>query len=205
MSTGMPPSAGSDAPVMKSASSEARNNSALATTQAVPCMPCGGTRASRRRMISSRGLLMVRARGSMVIGVATRRSRMALARMPYSTLRIASCDHTGFRHLEGNVWIVLPRGDGLDHQDHARFLRAHDRKRSDGAFGSRSGLQGSSAKVVLRIGEGDVGLRRAPDQRPRRARPIAVGRLRSRRISRAALRPGLPETPPPGWVPAPHM
>jgi hypothetical protein len=29
-----------------------------------------------------------------------------------------------------------------------------------------------------------------------------VGRLRSRRISRAAFHPGLPETPPPGWVPA---
>jgi putative transposase len=42
-------------------------------------------------------------------------------------------------------------------------------------------------------------------QRARRARPIAVSKLRSRRISRAALRPGLPDTPPPGWVPAPHI
>ena len=37
------------------------------------------------------------------------------------------------------------------------------------------------------------------------ARPIAVRQRRSRRISRAALRPGLPDTPPPGWVPAPHV
>ena len=61
------------------------------------------------------------------------------------------------------------------------------------------------AEILIGIGDGDIGHRRAPGQRPRRARPIAVGRLRSRRISRAALRPGLPETPPPGWVPAPHI
>lgn len=30
-------------------------------------------------------------------------------------------------------------------------------------------------------------------------------RLKSRRTSRAALRPGRPVTPPPGWDPAPHM
>src|SRR5579863_4083367 len=35
----------------------------------------------------------------------------------------------------------------------------------------------------------------------RRSRP----RRKSVRISRAALCPGAPLTPPPGWVPAPHM
>ena len=34
---------------------------------------------------------------------------------------------------------------------------------------------------------------------------LKLRRLKSRRISRAALWPGAPVTPPPGWVPEPHM
>jgi hypothetical protein len=81
MSTSMTPSVGNDTPVMKSASSEARDNAGLATSQAVPCWRRRGTRASRARMISSRGLLMVWARTSMAIGVVTGPGWMALARM----------------------------------------------------------------------------------------------------------------------------
>ena len=43
-----PPSTGSSTPVMKRASSEARNRAALATSQAVPMPPFSGTASSRR-------------------------------------------------------------------------------------------------------------------------------------------------------------
>src|SRR6185503_5097250 len=54
--TDMPPSTGSAAPVMKFASSEARNSAALATSQAVPMRLRSGTLASRMAATSARDL-----------------------------------------------------------------------------------------------------------------------------------------------------
>ena len=45
---------------------------------------------------------------------------------------------------------------------------------------------------------------RQPTLEPRDAQAGNGSRQRSRSISRAALRPGSPVTPPPGWAPAPH-
>src|SRR4051812_50202670 len=64
MLTIAPPSTGSAVPVMKLASSEARNSAALATSQAVPILPRSGTLASRAAATSARGLPLWRARGA---------------------------------------------------------------------------------------------------------------------------------------------
>src|ERR1700738_2324404 len=62
MWTRAPPSTGSATPVMKFASSEARNSAALATSQAVPILRRSGTRASRAAAPPARLLLMSSAR-----------------------------------------------------------------------------------------------------------------------------------------------
>ena len=71
-------------PVMKLASSEARNSAALATSQPVPIFLRSGTRALRMAATSARDLPQVRARVSTAIGVFIRPGRIALARTPYS-------------------------------------------------------------------------------------------------------------------------
>src|SRR5213080_453213 len=78
-----PPSTGRVTPVMKFASSEARNRAALATSQPVPIFLRKGTWASRIASISARGFLNSRARVSTAIGVFIRPGRMTLARIPY--------------------------------------------------------------------------------------------------------------------------
>src|SRR5450432_2458736 len=78
-----PPSTGNVTPVMKLASSEARNNAALATSQPVPIFLRSGTLASRSASTSARLFLNSRARVSTAIGVFIRPGRMTLARMPY--------------------------------------------------------------------------------------------------------------------------
>jgi hypothetical protein len=179
---------------MKSASSDARNYAALATSLAVSWRPRGGTRASRSRMISSRGLLMVRERTSTAIGVAIRPGRMALARMPYSASRIASCHVKAVCRpigLVGYVWIVLPRGNGRDHQDHAGFLFAHD-----GLLSSPGPSPVSIQRQVRK--SSDVFTARWPAGSPKpqgcrlpRLPPDAVprrGRARTRLTPRPALR-----------------
>src|SRR5882724_3624345 len=89
--TSAPPSTGSATPVMKLASSEARNNAALATSQAVPILCRNGTRASRPAATSARLLPLARARVSTAIGVSINPGRMTLARTPYSAFWIATC------------------------------------------------------------------------------------------------------------------
>src|SRR5215470_4006805 len=89
--TRAPPSTGSATPVMKFASSEARNNAALATSQAVPILCRNGTRASRDAATSARLLPEARARVSTAIGVSIRPGRITLARTPNSAFWIASC------------------------------------------------------------------------------------------------------------------
>src|SRR5438045_8984535 len=66
---------------MKLASSEARNNAALATSQPVPILPRNGTLASRSAAISARLRLLARARVSTAIGVSISPGRMQLARL----------------------------------------------------------------------------------------------------------------------------
>ena len=77
--------------MMKLASSEARNNAALATSQAVPILRRSGTRASRSVATWARLLPLTRARVSTAIGVSIRPGRITLARMPYSAFWIATC------------------------------------------------------------------------------------------------------------------
>jgi putative molybdopterin biosynthesis protein len=83
--------AGSETPVMKFASSEARNSAALATSQPVPILARSGTLASRMAAISARLLPVTRARVSTAIGVSMSPGRMVLARTPCSAFWIASC------------------------------------------------------------------------------------------------------------------
>src|SRR6185295_5938469 len=78
-------------PVMKFASSEARNRAAFATSQAVPIFLRRGTLASRMAAISARLLPVTRARVSTAIGVSMSPGRMTLARTPNSAFWIASC------------------------------------------------------------------------------------------------------------------
>src|ERR1043166_9528757 len=89
--TSAPPSTGKATPVMKFASSEARNSAALATSQAVPMRLRSGTLASRMAATSARLLPMARARVSTAIGVSIRPGRMTLARTPYSAFWMAIC------------------------------------------------------------------------------------------------------------------
>src|ERR1044072_4201041 len=78
-----PPSTGKVTPVMKLASSDARNSAALATSQPVPILRLSGTFESRSASTWVRGLLNSRARVSTAIGVFIRPGRITLARMPY--------------------------------------------------------------------------------------------------------------------------
>src|SRR5262245_33634021 len=91
MWTSAPPSTGSATPVMKSASSEARNSAAFATSQAVPILCRSGTRLSRAAATSARLFPLTRARVSTAIGVSMRPGRMTLARMPNSAFWMAIC------------------------------------------------------------------------------------------------------------------
>ncbi len=67
---------------MKPASSDARNNAAFATSQALPILCRSGTRRSRSAAISARGRPVLRARVSTAIGVSIRPGRITLARTP---------------------------------------------------------------------------------------------------------------------------
>ena len=89
--TSAPPSTGSATPVMKLASSEARNSAALAASHAVPIRPRSGTLASRSAATSARLRLLARARVSTAIGVSISPGKMQLARMPYGAFCRASC------------------------------------------------------------------------------------------------------------------
>src|SRR6187549_1872921 len=78
-----PPSTGKVTPVMKLASSDARNSAALATSHPVPILRRSGTLESRSASTCWRLFLNSRARVSTAIGVFIRPGRMTLARMPY--------------------------------------------------------------------------------------------------------------------------
>src|SRR5690348_4480780 len=82
--TNAPPSTGNATPVMKLASSEAKNSAALATSHAVPIFLRSGTRASRIAATSARLLPEWRARVSTAIGVSISPGRITFARMPNS-------------------------------------------------------------------------------------------------------------------------
>jgi hypothetical protein len=82
---------GSATPVMKFASSDARNNAAFATSQGVPILWRSGTRASRAAATSARLLPLTRARVSTAIGVSINPGRMTLARTPNSAFWMATC------------------------------------------------------------------------------------------------------------------
>ena len=73
MSISAPPSTGSATPVMKFASSDARNNAAFATSQGVPILWRSGTRASRAAATSARLLPLTRARVSTALPTLWRR------------------------------------------------------------------------------------------------------------------------------------
>src|SRR5262249_3770038 len=77
MWTSAPPSTGNATPVMKFASSDARNSAAFATSQGVPILWRSGTRASRAAATSARLLPVTRARVSTAIGVSINPGRMA--------------------------------------------------------------------------------------------------------------------------------
>src|SRR6266700_389561 len=91
ISSAPPPSTSSETPVMKLASSEARNSAAFATSHAVPILRRSGTRASRIAATSARLLPVWRARVSTAIGVSINPGRITLARTPYSAFWIATC------------------------------------------------------------------------------------------------------------------
>jgi site-specific DNA recombinase len=86
-----PPSTGRATPVMKPASSLARNSAAFATSQAVPIRRRSGTRASRSAATSARGRPVARARVSTAMGVSISPGRMVLQRMPCPAFWNATC------------------------------------------------------------------------------------------------------------------
>jgi hypothetical protein len=89
--TSAPPLTGSATPVMKLASSDARNSAAVATSHAVPIRPRSGTLASRSAATSARLRLLARVRVSTAIGVFMSPGKMQLARMPHRAFCRASC------------------------------------------------------------------------------------------------------------------
>ena len=86
-----PPSTRRATPVMKPASSLARNSAAFATSQAVPIRRRSGTLPSRAAATSARGRPVARARVSTAIGVSISPGRMVLQRMPCSAFWNATC------------------------------------------------------------------------------------------------------------------
>src|SRR5215472_8652809 len=120
-------------------------------------------------------------------------------------LTVSSTDDVTLSPMNSNAWESPALGITFRWQT-ACHEGARTRSRSTAKKRALVAIDPSrQVEILIRIGSGNAIHRPTPAQRPRRASPIAVERLRSRRISRAALRPGLPETPPPGWVPAPHM
>ena len=110
--TNAPPSTGSATPVMKLASSEARNRSCIRlTSYAVPIRPRSGTLASRSAATSARLRLLARARVSMAIGVSMSSGKMQLARMPYEAFckseLLGKGDHCRFRRLVGDERVAV--------------------------------------------------------------------------------------------------
>ena len=126
-----PPSTGSVTPVMKLASSDARNNAALATSQPVPIFLRSGTWASRSASTSARVFLNVAGAG------VDRHRRVhqagqddvgadAVLRVLVGEL-LGEGDHRGLGRLVGDVGIGRDHGHRGDVDDHAALLLAHDR------------------------------------------------------------------------------
>src|SRR5882724_9914912 len=88
--TSAPPSTGSATPVMKLASSEARNSAALATSQAVPILPRSGTRALRVSRTADVVAPIAAAIPEIAIGVSIRPGSTALQRTPWLALALAT-------------------------------------------------------------------------------------------------------------------
>src|SRR5208337_2806366 len=116
MWTRAPPSTGSATPVMKLASSEARNKAAFATSHAVPILWRKGTRASRAAATSPRLFPLTRALVSTAIGAD------AELVVPDGYL-LREGDHGGLGRLVRHIGILLPGRDLLDHDDAAGALR----------------------------------------------------------------------------------
>ena len=113
MCTRAPPSTGSATPVMKFASSEARNSAALATSQAVPILWRSGTRASRAG--GHLGAALAAGAGARV----DRHRRIHQARQDdvgadaelgvLDRDLLGERDHPGLGRLVGHVGILSPR------------------------------------------------------------------------------------------------
>ena len=132
MCTRAPPSTGSATPVMKFASSEARNSAALATSQAVPILWRSGTRASRAG--GDFGAALAAGAGAGI----DRHRRVHQSRQDdvgadavFGVLDgelLGEGDQAGLGRLVGDVGILLPGGDRRDGDDDARALRPHHRE-----------------------------------------------------------------------------
>src|SRR5208282_2923744 len=86
----MPPSTGSSTPVMKLASSEARNRAAWAVSQAVPILPRRGTRALRASRTASVDEPTAVAIPDTAMGVSISPGNTTLQRTPWAALALAT-------------------------------------------------------------------------------------------------------------------
>src|ERR1700726_3420496 len=129
--TSAPPSTGSATPVMKLASSEARNSAAFATSHAVPIRPRSGTLASRSAATSAR-LRLLAARVSTAIGVHESWQDAVGANAVWSVLQselLGKGDHCRFSRLVGDEGVaVLARSHRRNVDDGTGALKAHDRQ-----------------------------------------------------------------------------
>src|SRR6185437_15410899 len=114
MSTSAPPSTGRATPVMKFASSDARNKAAFATSQGLPILWRSGTRASRAAAISARLLPATRARIDRHWGIYQSGQDDIGAHAKLGVLDgnlLSEGDHPGFSRFVGYVRVPLPSGD----------------------------------------------------------------------------------------------
>ena len=141
-------------------------------------------------------------------------------RAPRPSTRMTHCEAiTSVVSVSAKLsWLCPHRSGAKDRAD--RSLRSGDGMTASGGLqaprllGGRHGsrLGGEQPAAASCWGRGvapDDPLERGPDCfAPSHPEKAAIHprrrRLKSRKISRAALCPGAPVTPPPGWLPAPH-
>src|ERR1700746_167115 len=130
--TSAPPSTGSATPVMKLASSEARNRAAFATSHAVPIRPRSGTLASRSAATSARLRLLARARVDGHWRIHESWQDGVGANAVWSVLQselLGERDHCRFSRLVGDEGVaVLARSHRRNVDDGTGALQAHDRQ-----------------------------------------------------------------------------
>jgi hypothetical protein len=154
---------------------------------------------------------------------STRNGRSAAdpaGRAPRPSARMTHCEAiTSAVSVSANLGWICPHRSGA--KDRAvGALRSSDGMTASGGLQAPrllGGRQGSRLGGEQRAAASCWGRKVAPDDPLERGldcfapsrRQKAVfhprrRRLKSRKISRAALCPGAPVTPPPGWLPAPH-